>query len=243
MVGAAAAGLDAADGTVGSAKLPRRWGRLLDVPARYVEGAGDPAVTLELDGRTFTAGSAATDAALGAHLDHPVRLTRVAPPDARLHRLLPDEPGLVPQWMAGIDPGTETVTPVAGARSGRFVDFGAVHLVTTGALAELADRIGRTEVSPDRFRPNLVLDADRDPEPGARLRFGEVVLRVLVRTPRCVVPGLAQGTLPADRALLATLARDYRTDLPDLGRAACFGSYAEVLRPGRLRVGERAASS
>ncbi|GAB7051721.1 hypothetical protein [Catenuloplanes indicus] len=45
-------------------------------------------------------------------------------------------------------------------------------------------------------------------------------------------PGSARTAQPghdADRALLATLARHYRRDLPGLGRGACFGSYAEVL--------------
>lgn len=62
-----------------------------------------------------------------------------------------------------------------------------------------------------RFRPNLVLEAPADPPPGAELRLGDVVLRVLVPTPRCVVPGLERGA-PTDRDLLAVLARDYRTD-------------------------------
>lgn len=62
--------------------------------------------------------------------------------------------------------------------------------------------------------------------------------------PRCAVPGLAHsqdsqdGGVPADPALLATLARHYPTDLPGLGRAACFGTYAEVLQPGRIQVGQ-----
>jgi hypothetical protein len=57
-------------------------------------------------------------------------------------------------------------------------------------------------------------------------------------TPRCLVPGLVDGTVPPDRSLLSTLARDYQTRLAGLGRAACFGVYAEVLRPGRLHVGQ-----
>jgi hypothetical protein len=60
---------------------------------------------------------------------------------------------------------------------GRFVDFGAVHVVTTGALAELR----REGVVGDvrRFRPNLVLSLDREPAPGDRIHVGpDVTLRV-----------------------------------------------------------------
>jgi hypothetical protein len=40
--------------------------------------------------------------------------------------------------------------------------------------------------------------------------------------------------------LLGTLARDYRVPVGGLGRAACFGAYAEVVQPGLVRVGQRA---
>ena len=89
-----------------------------------------------------------------------------------------------------------------------------------------------------RFRPNLVLDLPRDPAPGEELRLGTAVLRVILPTPRCIVPGLAHGDVPADRTVLGALARHYRVPVPGLGRAACFGAYADVVRPGRLQVGQ-----
>ncbi len=140
----------------------------------------------------------------------------------------------MPDWLDG-SAGDELVTEIAGARpGGRFVDFGAVHMVTTGALDRLSRRHG-SDVTALPFRPNLVLDAPEDPEPGTELRLGDAVLRVVIATPRCIVPGLGFGDL------LTTLARHYRRELPGLGRAACFGTYAEVLRPGRLHVGQQAA--
>jgi uncharacterized protein YcbX len=228
--------LDAHDGTVVSAKHPRRWGRLLGVRASLTADR----VILDIAGRAHRAGTAEADAALSAHLGREVRLTRVVPDDARLHRTQPAEAGMVPEWMASA-PGEDLVTAVAGARpGGRFVDYGPVHLVTTGALAGLAERLGRAGVPVARFRPNLVIDAARDPEPGQELRLGDVVLRVLLPTPRCAVPGLDPVTGATDRELLGTLARDYRVPVGGLGRAACFGAYAEVVRPGLVRVGQRA---
>jgi len=227
--------VDGADGSIGSAKHPRRWGRLLEVGTSL----RDDELTLHVGGAAVRAGSAAADAALTGHLGRPVRLTRTAPDDAHLHRVLPDDAGMVPEWMTGARPGDETVSPVAGVeRLGRFADFGAVHLVTTGELARLGERLGGAAVAAARFRPNVVLDLPRDPEPGEDLRLGDVVLRVAMPTPRCVIPGVAHGELPANRPVLSALARHHRIEVAGLGRAACFGVYADVVEPGRLEVGQ-----
>lgn len=236
--------LEPSDGTVGSAKHPGRWGRLLEVTARADEPTGAGSVTLEVAGRWVAAGSAEADAVLSAHLGRPVRLTSVVPERARLHRRWPDDDGLVPDWMNHTTAGQEMVTEVSGALpGGRFVDLGAVHLVTTGAVSRLARQLGRAYVDVVRFRPNLVLDADQDPAPGQELRIGDVVLRVVLPTPRCVVPGLRpEGGAVLDRPLLRALARQHRRAVGDLGMAACFGVYADVLHPGTLELGQRVTS-
>lgn len=152
----------------------------------------------------------------------------------------PDEAGMVPDWF-GAAAGTATVTEIAGARpGGRFTDFGAVHLISTGSLRHLAAHMSAESVTPPaRFRPNLVVEAPADPEPCAELRVGDVVLRVIVRTPRCAIPGLGHHEAGADRRVLPALARHFRTELPGRGRAACFGVYAEVLNAGEIAVGQR----
>lgn len=231
--------IDRLDGTVGSAKHPRRWGRLLNVGTTTQDGAPEATLTLHVEGTALRAGSAEADAGLSNYLGRPVRLSRQSPPDARVHRTLPDDAGMVPDWMEDIRPGQETITAVAGAgRVGRFVDYGAVHIVTTGALSALSERVGGTGVDAARFRPNLVIDAPRDPEPGQELRLGDVVLRVILPTPRCVIPGLSQAELPADLSILKALARHYRVPVGGLGRAACFGTYADVVQTGQLRLGQ-----
>jgi len=229
--------LDLVDGTLGSAKHPRRWERLLEVTAQVDNQAG---CVIGVAGRKALAGSEEANAVLSRHLGRAVTLTRIVPEQARLHRQLPDDPGLVPEWMREATAGQEMVTEVSGARpGGRFVDFGAVHLLTTGALDGLARQLGRPAVDMSRFRPNLVVDAPRDPEPGQELRIADVVLRVTLPTPRCVVPGLTAGEDQAvDQQLLSTLARHHRTAVADMGKAACFGVYAEVLQPGHVRAGQ-----
>ncbi len=229
--------LDGTDGSVGSVKHPRRWGGLLEVAASVRADGTD--CTLTVGGRRVTAGTAEAEAVLGTHLGRRVRLTRDVPARAQLHRLLPEQAGLVPGWMRDVRPGQELVTDVQGAQpGGRFVDFGAVHLVTTGALALLAQRLGRPAVQPQRFRPNLVLDLAQDPVAGQELRIGEVVLRTVLPTPRCVVPGLSHDAQRLDVGLLKMLARDYRMPVLEHGHAACFGVYADVVQQGRIAVGD-----
>jgi uncharacterized protein YcbX len=231
-----------ADGTIGSAKQPRLWGSLLNVRAAFVPGQGDASgeVTVAVPGGTpVAAGTAEADAALSTWLGRTVRLTRVAPPQLRRHHWWPDEPGMIPEWAADAEPGGEAVVNVRdGSGDGRFFDFGAVHLVTSGALDRLRAEHGG-QVDPIRFRPNLILDLPTDPEPGQRIALGSaVVLEVSLPTPRCVIPSLAHGRAPADRALLKTLAQHHRLDVPGFGRATCFGFYADVVAVGEVATGD-----
>jgi uncharacterized protein YcbX len=225
------------DGLVVSAKNPRRWGKMLFVGATV---SGEDTV-IHIPGREpLVAGRPEADAALSAWLGAPVRLTRDVPAQARLHRLWPKEPGMIPEWASSAGAGIEEISAIAGAApGGRFVDFGPVHLVTTSALAALGREGGAADAR--RMRPNLVLSLDREPAPGEQLSLGpDVTLRVLVPTPRCAVPGAAQPGLEAAPGVLRAIGR-HRTEIPGLGKAACFGSYAQVLTAGRVAVGDRAA--
>jgi uncharacterized protein YcbX len=228
-----------ADGIVVSAKSPRRWGRLLQVTATLLTGNRGDVVLVQVPGsEPLRAGTAQADEVLSGWLGQQVRLTSEVPAQARLHRLWPKEPGMIPEWAAA-RAGDDQVTQISGARpGGRFVDFGAVHLVTTSGLAELQ----REGVTADvrRFRPNLVLSLEREPAPGDCIRVGpEVTLRVLVPTPRCAIPGAAQPGLESAPELLRAISR-HRLEIPGLGRAACFGTYAEVLSPGTVTLGDPA---
>lgn len=126
--------------------------------------------------------------------------------------------------------------PVRLAREGDVAhhDDGPVHLVTTASLRHLARALGE-DVDVRRFRPNLLVDTPgleglvEDGWVGRELTVGEVRLRVVAPMPRCVMTTQAQGDLPADPRVLRTV-----TDLNDTD----FGVLAEVLRPGRVQVGD-----
>lgn len=228
----------AADGRIVSAKHPRRWGRLLEVVAVVDESdfGGDRVLITVPGGSPVEAGSTGADAVLSAWLGEPVTLSRVVPDDASLERWWPGEEGMMPEWATG-HAGEVQTTEVAGAEpGGRFVDFAAVHLVTTGQLSELAAEGVDADVR--RFRPNLVLDIDVAPGPGDVINVGgELRLRVSVPTPRCAIPGAAQPGLARSREVLRAIGRR-RVDIAGYGRAAVFGAYADVLRPGTANVGD-----
>jgi uncharacterized protein YcbX len=236
-----------ADGIVVSAKQPRRWGRLLQVRATVDDrDASGPVVLLHVPGcAPVRAGECLADETLSDWLGAPVRVTSSVPPQPWLHRLWPTQPGLRPAWVQDADAGVEDTAAIDGARpGGRFVDFGAVHVVTTGELQALGramgvDPLGRPQdVNVRRFRPNLVLDLDRELAPGEVVQVGpHVSLRILIPTPRCGVPAVAQEEFPAAPAVLRVLGRS-RRELPGYGRASCLGSYAEVVTAGQVRVGD-----
>lgn len=121
--------------------------------------------------------------------------------------------------------------PVTLAREGSVSHFdeGPLHLLTRASLAR-ASQLHGTEVDPRRLRANLVVDTAEDPRfdegewVGRTLRVGaDVLLRVRMPMPRCVMVGLPQVELPEDGRLLGTIADGNGTEL---------GLVVDVLRPG-----------
>ena len=113
-------------------------------------------------------------------------------------------------------------------------DDGPVHLVTTASLDWLADILGHP-APPARFRPNLVVGTGDLQGPveqdwvGREVQVGEVVLRVVMPMPRCVMTTMAQARLPEDKAVLRGLTEHAGAD---------FGVLAEVVRPGVVTEGD-----
>ena len=118
-------------------------------------------------------------------------------------------------------------------------DDAPVHVLTTASLRTLGARLGGP-VDPRRFRANLLVDVDLEaggdatdwPEDawvGRTLTAGDVVLRLTAPMPRCVMVNAEQAEVPEDRRVLRSLA----------DRGVHLGLMAEVLTPGRVRVGDR----
>ena len=226
-------------GKVASAKYPRLWRDLLTLSAEALdEGAR---ITLP-GGKSVCSTDADVDEILSALLNEPVTLTATPPPGASLDRAVPEavlRDGIKAQVPA------EIIEIGAGAPPGTFVDFAPLHLLTTATLDRIAELSPYRRAHLKRYRPNVVIrtEAGGFPEndwPGRDLLVGDdLVLRVIARTPRCAVPTLAHGDLPRDTEALRVLARHNRvTPLAGLGPEPCAGVYAEVLRPGLIRVGD-----
>jgi len=236
--------VDAEQQTVASAKLPRRWSRLLDFQATYVEppalGEPPPPILITLpDGSTRRSDDEDIDGALSAALGSPVRLV------SGVHD------HTMPYQATDAD-GSVVDTEKAGSigRLGppdRFFDLSALHLLTTSTLEHLRELDPAADFDERRFRPNLVLEPGT---PGFAENdwVGKVLdlerLRILVvrRTGRCVMPTLAQRGLGLDRLTLKAIARFNKVESPPtIGPTPCAGVYATVEGSGVLRVGDALA--
>jgi uncharacterized protein len=135
----------------------------------------------------------------------------------------------------------------AFAATGAHHDLAPIHLITTSTLARLRAAAPGTDWDVRRFRANILVDDGagtdgfaEDALLGGTLRAPSgLELTVGLPTPRCVVPTRAHDGVPADPAVLRTIVALHRIDLGPVGRQGCAGSYAEIARPGPLRVGDR----
>ncbi|WP_089106944.1 MOSC domain-containing protein [Streptomyces hyaluromycini] len=231
-------------GAVGSAKHPRKWGALLRCRSRLDE-SGVAQVVLP-DGTALPVEDPELDARLSKLLGRPVFLSAAVPEHGRLERAVPEYEGGVPDSVrekATVDATGASITTGSVATE-TFFDFGRVHLVTTVSLARMRGVYPAGDFDARRFRPNLVVDTDGGPGfpedawLGSRLRVGEALFRVLVPSPRCVVPMLGHDELPADPGIMRAVARDHRVPVFDLGRLSCLGVCLDVLEAGTVRVGD-----
>jgi hypothetical protein len=112
-----------------------------------------------------------------------------------------------------------------------------IFLFTTQSLAALQAATPESRIERQRFRPNIELNWN-DEAPGfventwhgKALRMGDVSLKVLIPSMRCVMTTLAQGDLPEDRGVLRAIVQANRIDIPKLGKYPCIGVYASLAR-------------
>ena len=236
--------VDTATGLVASAKRPQRWARLLQLRS---ELAGPGVVRVRLpDGRTVVSSDADADGALSAFLGRDVELRANAETGAALERSDPDA-----VLAAGAEAEVDfTILEIAaGSPPGTFFDFSPLQLVTTAALARVGTLHPAGHVDAVRYRPNFVIDTVaalqgfvENDWAGKKLRIGpDVVIDVLVPSPRCAIPTLAHGDLPPDPDALRTVREHNFVEVPleGFGSAPCLGAHATVLTGGRVSVGDQ----
>lgn len=224
--------VDQATGKVASAKNPRKWGRLFDFRASFVDPPkpGEPLTDVRIslpDGRTVMADQPGADDMLSEALGARVRLMTASLEKPSYEEYWPDIEGL-----ANRDKVTENFMP---ART--FFDGASVHLLTTATTDRLRELHPEGRFEARRFRPNLVVEPSQhvrdfveDGWVGRTLRVGEEVrFKVSRSCGRCVMTTLAQGDLPRDLGVLRTAARYNKVKV---------GVYASVERGGDIKRGD-----
>lgn len=224
--------VDRSTGKVVSAKNPRKWSKLFDFRAAFVEaprsGQKIPPVRITLpNGTIATTEQGDLEQALSDVLGREVTLATTAPETPSLEEYWPDLDGLAHR---------ETVTDES-MPAGTFFDSAVIHVLTTATIDRLRELYpqGRFEVR--RFRPNIVVEPDSGANGfvendwiGHTLALGDQVrLSITGPCPRCVMTTLPQGDLPRDPGILRTAAQHNQVNV---------GVYANVVRGGTIHRGD-----
>src|SRR5881296_869479 len=226
--------VDSSDGKVATAKNPRKWPRLFDFRATFIEPPRAttkvPPVRIALpDGTTVTSDQSDLNQILSKALNREVTLRAAQRGAVNAEEYWPD--------MEGLD-HRDTVTDFT-LPEGTFFDIAMVHLLTTATLDRLRELYpqGRFEVR--RFRPNIVVRLASGEKGfaenawvGHTLAIGTAVrLNITGPCGRCVMTTLAQGDLARDPGILRTAAQHNQVNV---------GVYAAVARGGSIRRGDPA---
>ena len=226
--------VDSSDGKVATAKNPRKWPRLFDFRATFIEPARAavkiPPVRIAFpDGTTVTSDQSDLNQILSKALNREVALRAAQGGAVNAEEYWPD--------MDGLD-HRDTVTDFT-LPEGTFFDCAMVHVLTTATLDRLRELYpqGRFEVR--RFRPNIVVQLASDEKGftenawvGHTLAIGTAVrLNITGPCGRCVMTTLAQGDLSRDPGILRTAAQHNQVNV---------GVYAAVARGGSIRRGDPA---
>ncbi|MHA6794146.1 MOSC domain-containing protein [Pseudonocardia bannensis] len=249
--------VDAVDGTVASAKYPRKWAALLGLRAAFVTepraGEAPPPVAVTFpDGVVRRSDEPGLDDALSALLGRAVRLENRPAPEAQFEEQWPDIDGLAPAGFIEAttvehSPEGEPVSRIgigSLAPQGTFFDLAVLHVLTTATLDALRAAAPGSDFDPRRYRPNVLLDVPgaefaEDGWVGSSLEFGaDLRVTVTMSTMRCVMTTLGQDGFTEDRDTLRTIAKHNRRTIEGMGTWACAGVYADVDGTGTVRRGD-----
>lgn len=223
---------DETTGRVVSAKNPRKWGKLFDCRASFVQDPLPdrtlPPVRVILPcGDSVVSDQPDADLKLSDALAARVKLLGSAPEESRYEEYWPD--------MEGRPHRNEITEELMPPRT--FFDGAPIHILTTATLDALRAFYPEGRIEARRFRPNIVI-APSAMERGfvendwlqRTLQIGdEVVLKMTAPCSRCIMTTLPQGDLPEDLGVLRAAGRYNRVHV---------GAYASVVREGRIRRGD-----
>jgi uncharacterized protein len=214
-----------------TAKNPRKWPRLFDFRANFIEparaAAKVPPVRIALpDGTTVTSDQGDLNQILSKAVNREVTLRAAQLEEVNAEEYWPD--------MDGLD-HRDTVTDFT-LPEGTFFDCATVHLLTTATLDRLGELYPKGHFAVRRFRPNIVVEpASGENSFVENAWIGHTIgdeVRLSITGPcgRCVMTTLAQGELPKDSGILHAAVQNNRGNV---------GLYAAVVQGGTIRRGDR----
>lgn len=234
--------IDVETNKVVSAKNPKKWPNIFSFRAAYtdpLEANTTHAVWITLpDGSVLHSDQADVNDKLSSFLGREVRLETKAPDAAKLEQYWPEYEG---------DVNEISNEGVAGdAPQGSFFDYAALHLLTSSSMEAMQKLYpaGRFEVR--RFRPNITIDTHgldgfvENDWVGKTIRLGDTLrVHISYPCPRCVMPTLAQGDLPADGGILKHAIAKNTPFVSFAGKELpSVGVYAKVVQPGWVKRGD-----
>jgi uncharacterized protein len=244
--------VDRSDGKVATGKHPRKWSKLLELAAAYVDGAGSPVAISFPDGTVVRSDEPGVDGALSSYLGRDVSLVHQATEGQVIEEVWPRIDGLAPEELVeamsggrreGDDPISDI--PVSSlAPPGTFFDLTTLHVLTTATLRRLAELAPASDFDVRRYRPNVLVEVEgsdfvENGWTGSTLQLGgRATARVDLPTMRCVMTTLARDGMAADRGSLQAIAKHNRVEIPGTGTWACAGAYATVTADGTVSVGD-----
>lgn len=233
--------LDRSNHKVASAKFPKKWGKLLELNAEFVnqpEGADQfPAVRItSATGLDILSPDKNADDILSDYLGRAVHLTSIRPDSASLERLDPLEK-------------EETILDIGDLMlNKKFSDYAEVHLLTTATLHQLSAVSPGVQFDERRFRPNFVIETLSDCSGfsenewiGKTVVIGDNVgLKITTPTPRCCIPNLSNGALQNDPQVLKTIVKYNTLEVPFLENKElpCTGVYGFLVQGGIVRIND-----
>jgi uncharacterized protein YcbX len=200
----------------------RRRPELLGASATYDDDT--PVITLP-DGSTVVGPGRQTDRQLSEWLTGPVSLVASLGSDAGKAEFFADATDDTSQAIEWMMP------------EGRYVDAAPILMLTTASLRTAAAHHPDGTWDVRRFRPNVLIDVEgdgwvEDSWVGRRIQIGAVTLIPTQPCVRCTMVTRPQPGLDADIEMFRTLARHH---------GGLFGVWSDVVTPGRMSVGDRAA--
>lgn len=225
-----------------SAKNPKKWPDFFSFRAAYTTppelNSTQPIWITFPDGTVLRSDQADINQQLSTFLGSSVKLATLAPDAAKLEQYWPEFDGEANEISS---------EAVAGdAPQGSFFDYAALHLLTTSSIEAMQKLYPEGRFEARRFRPNIMVDTSglsgfvENNWVGKTLRLGDTLrLRVSDPCPRCVMPTLAQGDLPADNGIFKHAIAKNRPLVPFAGKELpSVGIYAQVIQAGWVKRGD-----